>query len=141
PACAPRRCRLRRAGHQLRQLPGRAAVLRAGGPAASPVHGSAFAMTQALPPPFDALDLPPPWPEPLLEAIRAHNNEAFSSIVVLDDDPLGGQCVRDVPVLTDWHTHDLASELEQSPAFMLLTNTRSLPRREAVQRAEEIGFA
>src|SRR5690606_41112112 len=118
----------------------RAAVLRAGGPAASPVHGSAFAMTQALPPPFDALDLPPPWPEPLLEAIRAHNNEAFSSIVVLDDDPLRGQCVHDVPVLTDWHTHDLASELEQSPAFMLLTNTQSRPLQEAMQRNVAQGF-
>jgi uncharacterized protein YgbK (DUF1537 family) len=62
-------------------------------------------------------------------------------IVVLDDDPLGGQCLRDVPVLTSWEQGVLTSELMHSPAFLLLTNTRSLDQPDAVARAREVGIA
>jgi uncharacterized protein YgbK (DUF1537 family) len=66
---------------------------------------------------------------------------AANRIVVLDDDPLGGQCVRDVPVLTTWSPDALAEELQRSPAFLLLTDTRALPRAAAIERAREIGLA
>lgn len=62
-------------------------------------------------------------------------------IVVLDDDPLGGQCIRDVPVLTTWSPEALIDELQRSRAFLLLTNTRALTRTGAIERAREVGLA
>ncbi len=91
--------------------------------------------------PFDAFDLPPPWPDPLLARIRAHNEASDTRLVVLDDDPLGGQCVHDVPVLTSWEPGLLAEEIERSPAFLLLTNTRALTRGDAIERARDVGAA
>jgi uncharacterized protein YgbK (DUF1537 family) len=93
------------------------------------------------PSPFDAFDLPPPWPESLLERIAAHNSATHTRLIVLDDDPLGGQCVHDVPVLTKWEPGLLAEEWARSPAFLLLTNTRALSRTKALERAWQMGAA
>ena len=97
-------------------------------------------MTSA-PSPFDAFDLPPPWPESLLAGIRESNAARSSRIVVLDDDPLGGQCVHDVPVLMTWDPEALAQELDQSEACLLLTNTRALAHSDAIERVREVAAA
>jgi uncharacterized protein YgbK (DUF1537 family) len=96
---------------------------------------------RASPSPFDAFDVPPPWPRPLLKGIRTRYEASPFPIVILDDDPLGGQCVRDIPVLTTWDPKWLAVEMDRSEAFLLLTDTRALGRRDAVERAREIGFS
>ena len=94
-----------------------------------------------IPSPFDAFDLPPPWPESLLTAIHDHNVATNTRLVVLDDDPLGGQCVAGVPVLTTWQPALLAEELTRSPVFLLLTNSRALTRPKAIERAWQVGTA
>ncbi|WLW54918.1 four-carbon acid sugar kinase family protein [Streptomyces sp. YU58] len=60
-------------------------------------------------------------------------------LAVLDDDPTGTQTVKDVPVLTSWTVDDLRWALRQdSPAFFVLTNTRSLSPRDAATRNREV---
>ncbi|MFJ2115709.1 MULTISPECIES: four-carbon acid sugar kinase family protein [unclassified Streptomyces] len=60
-------------------------------------------------------------------------------LVVLDDDPTGTQTVADVPVLTTWTVDDLRWALRQdSTAFFVLTNTRSLAPDAAAARNREI---
>lgn len=62
------------------------------------------------------------------------------SIIVLDDDPTGTQTVSDVPVLTEWDTDILRSEFEKkTQLFFILTNSRSLPTKEADELAYAIG--
>ena len=61
-------------------------------------------------------------------------------LAVIDDDPTGTQTVHSVPVLADWSVDALEAALrEDVPCFYVLSNTRALPREEAVARAEEIG--
>jgi uncharacterized protein YgbK (DUF1537 family) len=90
--------------------------------------------------PLDVLE-PPAGHVSLLAGIRRANAVAGTRLVVLDDDPLGGQCVHDVPVLTAWEPAALEAELRRSPVFLLLINTRSMPRADAVNRAAEVGRA
>lgn len=54
------------------------------------------------------------------------------TVVVLDDDPTGTQCAADVPVLLDPEA-DVAAALDGAcgPLYVL-TNTRAMPRAEAV---------
>lgn len=60
-------------------------------------------------------------------------------LVVLDDDPTGTQTVADVPVLTSWTVEDLRWALRQdSAAFFVLTNTRSLSPEDADARNREV---
>ncbi|WP_405539383.1 hypothetical protein OG787_45700 [Streptomyces sp. NBC_00075] len=60
-------------------------------------------------------------------------------LVVLDDDPTGTQTVADVPVLTRWTADDLRWALRQdSTAFFVLTNTRSLAPEDAATRNREV---
>ncbi|MCX5254380.1 hypothetical protein OOK27_09335 [Streptomyces canus] len=60
-------------------------------------------------------------------------------LVVLDDDPTGTQTVADVPVLTSWTVDDLRWALRQdSTAFFVLTNTRSLSPGDAAARNREV---
>src|SRR5215207_7878847 len=71
--------------------------------------------------------------ERALEEIQRRVVESGKRVVVLDDDPTGVQSVHGVPVLTTWAVEDLRWALEQtSPTFYILTNSRSLPEREAV---------
>ncbi|WP_229925150.1 four-carbon acid sugar kinase family protein [Streptomyces sulfonofaciens] len=60
-------------------------------------------------------------------------------VVFLDDDPTGTQTVRDLPVLTRWSVEDIRWALRQETAgFFVLTNTRSLPPRDAAKRNREV---
>jgi len=84
--------------------------------------------------------LPPVWPDDLLSAIQRENAQRPASIVVLDDDPTGTQTVHDVPVVTNWALPTIIKEFErQTPLFYVLTNSRSLPRAQAVDLAREAG--
>ena len=89
---------------------------------------------------IDELMALPVWPEDLLPRLREAG--AATMVVALDDDPTGTQTVRDVPVLTRWTTERLAAVLATDlPLVFLLTNSRSLPSREAVALADAIGRA
>jgi uncharacterized protein YgbK (DUF1537 family) len=83
-------------------------------------------------------ELPPVWPEPLLPAIRARIEAQGQRLVVLDDDPTGTQTVHGLPVLTEWSVDSLATELERSPVFYVLTNSRALGAADAVTLAREV---
>ncbi|QCW99546.1 hypothetical protein FGM00_05275 [Aggregatimonas sangjinii] len=71
--------------------------------------------------------------------IRQHLSENPRAIVVLDDDPTGTQTVQNIPVVTEWSETVLAQELQQSPVFFILTNSRSLQKEEAVALASTLG--
>ncbi|MDP5170070.1 MAG: hypothetical protein NWR72_07480 [Bacteroidia bacterium] len=61
------------------------------------------------------------------------------AIVIIDDDPTGNQTVHGIPLLGSWTVELLKEELaEDSPAFFILANTRSLPEAEAVARMSVI---
>jgi uncharacterized protein YgbK (DUF1537 family) len=82
--------------------------------------------------------LPPPWKESLLPAIREAFAAANSTLIVMDDDPTGCQTVHDIPILTAWPVEALREEFERSPVFFILTNSRSLPAREAIELNREV---
>jgi len=83
--------------------------------------------------------LPPEWPQDLLPAIRQQVQASGRSLVVLDDDPTGTQTVYNVPVLTTWDVADLQQEFAAAtPVFYILTNSRSLPLKEAEALNREI---
>jgi uncharacterized protein YgbK (DUF1537 family) len=64
------------------------------------------------------------------------------TLVVLDDDPTGTQSITDLPVLTRWSVDDLRWALRQdTPAFFVLTNTRSLAEADAAALNREIAAA
>ena len=84
--------------------------------------------------------LPPIWSEDLLPAIQSEIAQNPVSVVVLDDDPTGTQTVHDIPVLTSWKLQYIIDEFERRTSlFYLLTNSRSLPTKYAVDLAFEIG--
>ena len=59
-------------------------------------------------------------------------------LLVIDDDPTGTQSVHGVPVLTAWSREDLAGALADAGTVFVLTNSRSMPEREAVAVSAEI---
>jgi uncharacterized protein YgbK (DUF1537 family) len=75
----------------------------------------------------------------LLDSIREQRRQYRRSLVVLDDDPMSGQSLYDVPVLTTWNAIALATEMRQSDVFVLVTDTRSMMRDDALVRMREIG--
>lgn len=84
--------------------------------------------------------LPSVWPDDLLPAIQRENTQRPASIVVLDDDPTGTQTVHNVPVVTNWALPTIADEFERETLlFYVLTNSRSLPKTQAVDLAREAG--
>ena len=84
--------------------------------------------------------LPPPWPDDLLPAIRDALRQGAQTLIVLDDDPTGTQTVYDLPVLTDWSEATLRQELAAgTPVFYVLTNSRSLPPADAAALNRTIG--
>ena len=84
--------------------------------------------------------LPPVWPDDLLPAIQQENAQRPASIVVLDDDPTGTQTVYDVPVVTNWALPTIIEAFQrETPLFYVLTNSRSLPRTQAIDLAREAG--
>ena len=73
----------------------------------------------------------------LLADVRAGHR-----LVVLDDDPTGTQSIADLPVLTSWSVADLRWALrQQTTAFFILTNTRSLSEVDAVERNAQVVVA
>jgi uncharacterized protein YgbK (DUF1537 family) len=83
-------------------------------------------------------ELPPPWKENLLPAIREAFAAANSTLIVMDDDPTGCQTVHDIPILTAWPVETLRDEFERSPVFFILTNSRSLPTSEVIELNREV---
>ena len=73
------------------------------------------------------------------EEIRTYLSDHPLSIVILDDDPTGTQTLYDVPVVTQWTTAVLEKEIENSPVFFILTNSRSLQAEDAEDLAILIG--
>ncbi|QDV43063.1 hypothetical protein Enr13x_29150 [Stieleria neptunia] len=85
-------------------------------------------------------DLPAPRREDLLPKIRQLAEASGACVVVLDDDPTGTQTVYQTPVLTTWDVESLAGQLRRGDAmFYVLTNSRALPEREAVELARCLG--
>jgi uncharacterized protein YgbK (DUF1537 family) len=95
-----------------------------------PASGAAaMAMLAALPPPRDALP-----------AVTRLVNTVPRKVVVLDDDPTGTQTVHGLDVLTEWTVPALAAALaDPRPGFFVLTNSRSMPEREAVTLTSTLG--
>ncbi|MEU6354682.1 four-carbon acid sugar kinase family protein [Streptomyces sp. NPDC047072] len=94
---------------------------------------------QSRPVPEDAVlgGLPPV--HEVSAAVVAARISGGPRLVVLDDDPTGTQTVADVPVLTSWSVEDLRWALRQdSSAFFVLTNTRSLSPVDAASRNREV---
>src|SRR5688572_7152206 len=84
-------------------------------------------------------ELPPVWPSSLLESIRGRRKDANRCLIVLDDDPMSGQALFDVPMLTTWNVNALAAEMIHSDVIVLLTETRSLDSVNALARMREVG--
>jgi uncharacterized protein YgbK (DUF1537 family) len=59
-------------------------------------------------------------------------------LLVIDDDPTGTQSVHGVPVLTAWSREDLAGALADAGTVFVLTNSRSMPEREAIAVSSQI---
>ena len=60
-------------------------------------------------------------------------------IIVLDDDPTGSQTVHSCLLLTQWDIDTLRLGLrDESPIFFVLTNTRSLPPKQAAAVTREV---
>ena len=84
--------------------------------------------------------LPPEYKEELLGFIREEFINSGKTIVVLDDDPTGTQTCYDVTVLTSWRVALITEELNKKPSILfILTNSRSLPEKDAVELIREIG--
>ena len=84
--------------------------------------------------------LPPEKKDDLLPAIRREFLESGKTIVALDDDPTGTQTCYDVVVLTSWDVDLIVEELKKNPSILfILTNSRSLPEKVAIEVAHEIG--
>ena len=64
--------------------------------------------------------------------------ESRGRLLVIDDDPTGTQSVHGVPVLTAWSREDLAGALADAGTVFVLTNSRSMPEREAIAVNTEI---
>ena len=73
-------------------------------------------------------------------SIRKSLIESGKRLVVIDDDPTGTQTVHGVQVYMTWSMQTLTAALEApGPVFYLSTNSRSLPRSQAVELARELG--
>ena len=81
--------------------------------------------------------LPDTWPEDVMPEVRRLVGETGRKLVVLDDDPTGGQTVHGLWVLTRWSPDVLRPALaDDRPVFFILTNSRGLAgdRAEALDR-------
>lgn len=59
--------------------------------------------------------------------------------VVVDDDPTGNQTVYGIPLLTEWDFDTIINEFKnETPAFFLLTNSRSLSKTQSSKVYKEI---
>jgi uncharacterized protein YgbK (DUF1537 family) len=75
------------------------------------------------------------------ESVRTELRRSHTKIAVIDDDPTGSQVVADVPVVAAWADNDLDWAIRESDtAFVVLTNSRALDERGAVELNREIGL-
>src|SRR5262249_45681608 len=82
--------------------------------------------------------LPADWPEDPLPAIRAALRDSGRTFCVLDDHPTGTQTAHDALAGTNCSEPDLGEALAGGRQFFyILTNSRSLPERQAAHRASE----
>lgn len=79
------------------------------------------------------------WPHDLLADIQAKHTQSGRKLVVLDDDPTGGQTVHGVHLLSEWSVDKLTAELNRSETFFVLTNSRSLSASDARALAVNVG--
>src|SRR2546421_12210081 len=82
----------------------------------------------------------PPEPDEvsLFVEIQQEVAESRRKLVVIDDDPTGTQTVHDIELFTTWNRQMLEEALQTEPRlFYLLTNSRSMPERDAVQLNRE----
>lgn len=85
-------------------------------------------------------DLPPPRRQDLLPTIRELAATSGRCVVVLDDDPTGTQTVYQTPVLTTWDVQSLVDQLKRDDGmFYVLTNSRALGQRQAVEQSICLG--
>ena len=90
-------------------------------------------------PAAELLAAQPPLPE--RQGALAEIRDRIGSrgrLLVIDDDPTGTQSVHGVPVLTAWSREDLAGAMADARTVFVLTNSRSLPEREAIAVNTEI---
>lgn len=74
---------------------------------------------------------------------RSENKSLFAAsertCIVIDDDPTGNQTVYDIPLLTAWSEATIRREFtNKTPAFFVLTNSRSLSEQQSTKIFEEI---
>ena len=92
--------------------------------------------------PLDELTAGFPPVRPVDAAALATTVAGGRTLVVLDDDPTGTQSITDLPVLTRWTVDDLRWALRQdTPAFFVLTNTRSLAEPDAAALNRDVAGA
>jgi len=85
--------------------------------------------------------LPTEYPRDLLPEIAKAHKSRKETIIVLDDDPTGTQTCQDVIVLTRWDVALLLEVLKDRPSILfILTNSRSLPEKEAMKLVWQIGI-
>lgn len=83
--------------------------------------------------------LPAEWPDSLMSTIAQRVASGNETIIALDDDPTGTQTVYDLPVLTEWSSETINAEFAKgTPAFYIMTNSRSLTPSDAESLNEEI---
>ena len=88
-----------------------------------------------------AAALPPEWADDLFPQVRQRVLEDARKLVILDDDPTGGQTIHDLEVLTSWTLNLLCQALTSTaPAFFILTNSRSMSVEKAVAFEREIAL-
>jgi uncharacterized protein YgbK (DUF1537 family) len=90
-------------------------------------------------PAAELLAAQPPVPErPRALAEIRERIPSHGRLLVIDDDPTGTQSVHGVPVLTAWSREDLAGALADAGTVFVLTNSRSMPEREAIAVSSQI---
>ncbi len=72
--------------------------------------------------------------------IRQGLIDSGKRLVIIDDDPTGGQTTHDVSVFMDWSTETLRKAIASGePVFFISTNSRSLSPEEAKTVSLEVG--
>ena len=89
----------------------------------------------------DVFENNPKIPDRNLEdAVLAARRAKIDAVIVLDDDPTGTQTVHDIPVLTEWSRESVLEQFNSgTELFYILTNSRSLTEKNAVELTNEIG--
>ncbi|MGB5942411.1 MAG: four-carbon acid sugar kinase family protein [Leeuwenhoekiella sp.] len=88
---------------------------------------------------INTLQLPPVDTAPF----RSNNEKLFeqlaTTLVIVDDDPTGNQTVYDIPLLATWDKETFLQEFKaQTPAFFVLTNSRSLTAKASAEVFQEL---